>query len=519
MPLTDLCLFRRAALFVPLLLAILATSAPAVDFDTAMDGFEDQIDDMMAAWQTPGLAVAVVKDGKLVYAKGFGFRDQEKALEVSPETLFPIGSCTKAFTATALALLASKGKLSLDAPVESYIPWFRMADGYASSNVTARDMLLHRTGLPRYDSLLGVRPDLSRKGLVEVLAHLAPNKPFRYGFEYDNIMYAAAGYLLESVSKKPWDDYVREELLTPIGITPQFTLFSTKGMDDNPMAARPYVVKKNRPERVPYADLDAIGPAGSIVSNALEMAKWVLFNLNNGKAGDVQVVPGAAMADVHQPGIVMTTGKRDPSMPIVAYALGWGVTDYRGRLLLMHDGETDGFHSHISFMPDDGIGVVVLGNRSDGSALPKCAALLIYDLVFGLDPLPWSDKELAGRAAADKEREKRLDALSNAIPSGTSPSHPLADYAGKYENPAYGVLTVEAEGGGLSVELGGEKLSLAHSMYDIFIPEGGDVPETTLRFDVNAAGAVTEVLIPLEPGMPEMAFTRIAETKEKKKKK
>jgi len=518
MPLTDLCLFRRTlVLFV--LFSLCAGPALAVDFDTAMDGFEDEIDDMMAGWQTPGLAVAVVRDGKIVYAKGFGYRDRETGDEVSPETLFPIGSCTKAFTATALALLASKGKFDLDAPVERYIPWFRMADAYASSNVTARDMLLHRTGLPRYDSLLGARPDLSRKGLVEVLAHLKPNKPFRYAFEYDNIMYAAAGYLLESVSKKTWEDYVREELFTPIGIPPQFALFTTKGLDGNPNAARPYVVRKDRPERVPYADLDAIGPAGSIVSNVLEMAKWVMFNIDEGKAGDAQVVPAASMRDVHRPGVVIPQDKTEPAMPMTAYALGWGVTDYRGRLLLMHDGETDGFHSHISFMPDEKLGVVVLSNRSDGSQLPKSAAFLIYDLVFGLDPIPWSDKGLAERAAAEKEREAKLEAAKNAAASGTDPSHPLADYVGKYENPAYGVLTVEAEGGGLSAALGDEKLTLDHRMYDIFAPDNAEFAETTLRFDMNASGAVDKVLIPLEPGMPEMAFARMKETKEKKKKK
>lgn len=512
----------RIALTLPALALLLfflrgpAQAASGQSVDDAMSSFEDQIEELMEAWRTPGLAVAVVKDGKLAYAKGFGYRDRDEGVEVTDETLFPIGSCTKAFTATALSLLGDDGKLDLDAPVLDSIPWFRMADAYATQNVTARDMLLHRTGLPRYDSFLALRPDLSRKELVEALRHLPPDKPFRYAFAYDNVMYTAAGFLLEQVSKKSWEDFVRERLFAPIGI--EAALFSVKDLEKERNAAKPYSVVDGKITEVPYAVLDAVGPAGSIVSNVKEMAKWILFNLNKGKVDGTQVVSEKAMADVQTPGIM--TGKAgSPEMPFSAYALGWGATVYRGHKLLIHDGETDGFHSSFSFMPDDNLGVVILSNRSDGSGLPGCASLSIYDRLLGLDQLPLCDQALAASREKAKADQEQARTRQESFPSGTSPSRPLADYAGKYKNPAYGVLTITAEGDALGASLGPEQMTLDHAMYDIFAASDGDFDGATFRFTMNDAGAIDAVLIPLEPGMPDAAFKRMAETKAKKKKK
>ncbi len=515
-----LFLSRIALAFLPALVLLAvshgpANAASAQSVDDAMYAFEDAIEEQMEAWQTPGLAVAVVKDGKVAYAKGFGYRDRGEALEVTDETLFPIGSCTKAFTGTAMALLADEGKLDLDAPVAGYIPWFRMADDYAAQNVTARDMLLHRTGLPRYDSFLALRPDLTRKELVEALRYLAPDKPFRYAFAYDNVMYAAAGFLLEQVSKKSWEDFVRERLFAPLGIEAAF--FSVNDLAKERNAAKPYMVVGGKLTEVPYANLDAVGPAGSIISNVREMAKWIIFNLDKGKAGDEQIISEKAMAGVHAPQI-MTGKPGSPEMPFSAYGLGWGVTDYRGHMFLTHDGETDGFHASISFMPDDGLGVVILTNRSGGD-LPGCAGLSIYDRLLGLDPLPLCDKALADSQTKAKADEAKAEARAESLPTGTSPSHPLADYAGKYKNPAYGVLTVTAEGDALSAALGPEQTPLVHAMYDIFATPEGGLDAWTLRFTMNDAGVIDKALIPLEPGLPDISFKRMAETKEKKKKK
>ena len=409
----------------------------------AMDGLDAFIAQSLGDWQVPGAAVAVVKDGVAVYARGFGLRDVDKKLPVTPDTVFAIGSCTKAFTAAALALLTDQGTISLDTPARDIMPGFRMYDDYATAHVTLRDMLLHRTGLPRYDALMAMRPDISRDEAVGLLRHLPPNKELRAGFEYNNLMYVAAGRLAEVVSGQSWETRVAQRLLAPLDMTA--TSFSPQTVQASPDFARPYGLRRGKIAEIPFADIGPYGPAGAMSSSAMDMARWLAFHLQDGRVGDEALITKTAMTEMHTPQIITPRGQPNPEIPFGGYGLGWGVTAYRGRLLVLHDGEIDGFKALASFMPDDGLGVVVLSNRA-GTPLPEILAFQIYDRLLGLSPFPWAERAKADRSGGTQARP----AMALAAPEHPAPpTHELSAYAGSYRHPAFGEVRIEHRESGL----------------------------------------------------------------------
>jgi CubicO group peptidase (beta-lactamase class C family) len=519
--------FALPALVLAAVLALaapLAAQAPPPDArdatDTAavaaaLDGLDDFMAQALAEWKVPGAAVAVVKNGRTVYARGFGLRDAEARLPVTPDTVFPIGSCTKAFTAAALCLLADAGALSLDAPVRDILPAFRMFDDYATAHVTTRDMLLHRTGLPRYDALMVMRPDLAREEIVPLLRHLPPNKELRAGFEYSNIMYAAAGRLVEAVSGKSWEDFVAERLFAPLSMASAG--FTGKDPGDAPDFAAPYALRRGRPARIPFVDITPYGPAGSIRASAGDMARWLAFQMGDGRADGRVLLSTAAMTDMHTPQIITPQGQPNPEIPFGGYGLGWGVTAYRGHLLVLHDGEIDGFKALASFMPDDRLGLVVLTNRA-GTPLPEIAAFQIYDRLLGLSPFPWAERVKDDRARAAKARGEAPP--DRKAPEGKAPpSHELAAYAGTYRHPAFGEVIVTVKGDALAATCGGETTPLVHVAYDLFRmdpagepgdPDAPDQERPTVAFRMDPAGAITRLDIPLDQNARDIIFTRVA---------
>jgi len=501
-----------------------AEQATTADTAVVLEGLDAFVDQALGDWQVPGAAVAVVKDGATVYAKGFGLRDVDKKLPVTPDTVFAIGSCTKAFTAAALALLTDQGTLSLDAPVRDILPGFRMYDDYATAHVTTRDMLLHRTGLPRYDALLAMRPDVSREEAVALLRHLPPNKELRAGFEYSNLMYVAAGRLAEVVSGQSWETLVAQRLLAPLRMTA--TSFSPQAAQASPDFARPYVLRRGRFAEIPFADITPFGPAGSMFASATDMARWLAFHLQDGRVGDEALITKTAMTEMHTPQIITPRGQPNPEIPFGGYGLGWGVSAYRGHLLVLHDGEIDGFKALASFMPDDGIGVVVLTNRM-GAPLPEIVAFQIYDRLLGLSPFPWAERAKADRAQAAKVRTAKAAATLAAPEHPAPPTHELSAYVGLYRHPAFGEARIELRDAGLAALCGGETLPLVHVTYDVFrtgpadaadapgrtgdAEPAGDSPSgLTATFHMDHSGAITRLDIPLEPNAADIVFTKVA---------
>ena len=344
------------ALARPLLLADERSVGPAKE---PLAGFDAFVNQALPAWEVPGLAMAVVKNGQVVLAQGYGFRDVDKKLPVTSRTLFAIGSCTKAFTTFVMGTLVDEGKLDWDKPLRTYIPELRLHDRVATELITPRDLVTHRSGLPRHD-LVWYNATLSRKEIVDRLPYLEPTEAFRGKFQYNNLMYLTAGYLAERLTGQSWEEAVRARIFTPLGMTGSD--FSVKDSQKAPDFATPYAERDDKVVAIPFRDISAIGPAGSINSNVEDMARWLIVQTHKGKIDGKQILSAAVLADIQTPH--MTTGvpqERKEIMP-AGYALGWGVDDYRGHRRVHHGGAIDGFIASTTLFPDDDLGIVVLAN-------------------------------------------------------------------------------------------------------------------------------------------------------------
>ena len=267
-----------------------------------LSGFKTFISQQMEEWEVPGCAVAIVKDGKVIFAEGFGFRDVRKGLKVTPQTLFAIASCTKAFTATAIGILANEGKIDWDTPVQDYVSAFKLHDPWATLRVTVRDLLCHRSGLARHDAMW-YGSSLTMKDIFDRIQYLEPNLDFRSAWQYSNITYSAVGCLIEQITGKTWEEFVREKIFNPLGMnSSNFSFEESKTFSD---FALPYTSRENEVKELPFRDLTNIGPAGSINSNLVDMTQWLQFNLQKGKLGEQQILSEATLNLIHSPQIVM----------------------------------------------------------------------------------------------------------------------------------------------------------------------------------------------------------------------
>jgi CubicO group peptidase (beta-lactamase class C family) len=493
------------------LLLIICCSAAAqpqpqnVSTPPRLNGFDGFVEQVMKDWHVPGLAVVVVKDGKIIYAKGYGYRDVKQGLKVTPDTLFAIGSCTKAFTATALAILVDEGKLDWDKPVRDYLPDFRLFDGYATEHLRPRDLVTHQSGLPRHD-LVWYGSPLSRAEIFDRLHYLEPSKPLHAKFQYNNLMYLTAGVLIERISGASWEEFVRRKILAPLGM--KTSNFSVNDLRKAPDFSLPYQEEKGEVKEIPYRNIDAIGPAGSINASVNEMAQWLLLQLSKGKLNDRQIISEKGLSEVQTPQIVAGGDLKYDESFYSSYAMGWAVTSYRGHPGLGHGGGIDGFTSQIRFLPKDQMGVVVLTNSSSpASGLIVSNAI---DRMLGLSEAPWGQrakddlakgKEAQAKAKAEDEARRKKDAPH---------THALRDYSGQYEHPAYQTLTITQEGEQLQFDLHSLAGSLNHYHFDVFqiAPETPGLAGTKVTFLMNGAGEIDRIAIPLEPNVKEIIWKR-----------
>lgn len=482
---------------------------PAGAAARALEGFPDFVRGAMKDWKVPGLAVVVVKDDKVVFAEGFGLRDVRNNLPVTRDTLFAIGSSSKAFTAMTLALLAEDGKLSWDTPVETYLPTFKLKDDTASRHMTPRDLVTHRSGLPRHDFVWYNSP-LSRKEMFDRLQYLEPNEDFRAKWQYQNLMFLTAGYLAGEVAGTSWEDLVRTRIFEPLAMkSSNFSIEDSKKAAD---FALPYNEKSDVVQEIPFRNISAVGPAGSINSTASDMAQWVRLQVGKGTIGGVRVISEGGISEMHKPQVVVPIASQDAELTSSSYGLGWLVESYRGHVWVHHGGAIDGFRSQVAFVPREGVGVVVLSNMN-GSALPDIVARNVVDRLLGLDPVDWSARLLKRREAARKAGDKAKGRADLDRKTGTRPAHSLDDYAGEYENPAYGAVAVARDGtAGLKATFHGIPMRLEHWHYETFraAPDDPALAETKLFafFQTNPQGDVDKLSLPLEALAPEIVFAK-----------
>jgi CubicO group peptidase (beta-lactamase class C family) len=444
-------------LFIPCLL--LLWTAPAHAQTRSLDA---EIPRAMSALDVPGLAIAVVKDDAVVYARGFGVRDTRRSDPVDEHTLFAVGSTTKAFTAAAAGMLVDEGRIAWDDAVVRHLPGIGFHDPYLTREVTIRDLLAHRVGVARADMAWYGNGDVDRATLLSRIEHLEQIAPLRSAMSYNNLLYLAAGELVARVSGRSWDEFIAERFFVPLRMEGSNTTIRALGTVSNVASPHARIDGEVRP--VPFRSLDAVAPAGAINSNALQMAQWVRLQLGRGVVDGTRLLSDSVHREVLRPQIVTGAGLGGALSNFAAYGLGWVVQDYRGHRLVWHNGGIDGMHAMVAFLPQQNVGVVVLVNLS-GTQLPETLALRVMDTYLGADPGDWiaglrSAADSATAAAARRQDESRV--------TGTAPALSPDGYAGRYTSAIYGDATVMHRDGRLTLRYGGATATLEHWHFDTF---------------------------------------------------
>jgi CubicO group peptidase (beta-lactamase class C family) len=471
--------------------------------------YDRYLDQARRDWRVPGLGIAIVRDGALIYAKGFGVANVDTGAPVTADTLFNAGSTTKAFTAAGIAMLVDQGKLNWDAPVRTYLPSFRLGHGddYASTNL--RDMMSHRTGLARHDLVWYNNKDLSLDALLARVPYLETFAPLRAQYQYNNITVMLAGHALEKASGMTWEEFTTTSILKPLGMTR--SNMSCAEMDRKGNAAVGHRLRdKTFQYAIPRRPEDRIGPAGAMNSTVNDYAKWMLLQLGKGKFNGTQLFSPAQSAMMWEP--VITTGgiPSNPELSRGFYGLGWRIDSYRGIARVAHGGNLNGFSSRVSLFPDKNIGIVAFTNLG-ASPLAGHVTLDVLDMLLGLEPARWSTRNLARRDAA--EAVAPAESEPKPIPA-TSPSRSLSSFAGRFHHKGYGDLFVEVGPTGLRASYNAMPMALVHWHYDVFnaLPDRGedaDLRNIKFVFQENAEGQIASFTAKMDEDVPPILFERI----------
>jgi CubicO group peptidase (beta-lactamase class C family) len=461
-------------------------------------GLDAYIDAAIKTWKVPGLGLAVIRNDSVIYAKGYGVKDVGRPDRVDERTVFAIGSSSKAFTAAAVAMLVDEKKVSLDANPGLYLPGFQLYDPYATREITVRDLLSHRSGLARGE-LAWYGSGFDRDEIVRRVRYLVPSWSFRGRFGYQNIMYIAAGQVVAKVSGRTWDDFVRERIFTPLGMTSSTT--SVRGVTSQPNVATPHATVNDTVRAIAWRDIDNAGPAGSINSNPVDMAQWVRLQLGRGSYGGKQLISGRLADEMHQAHTVIGTDSasraNNPNTHLQAYGLGWFLQDYRGRLAVHHGGNVDGFSALVAMLPEERFGVVLLTNQN-GTGLPNALMLRLFDLQLKAPLKDWSgDGYTRLQAMMARGREAQQKAAGERA-ANTKPSLALSAYAGTYADSLYGNVVVKEENGKLQLTFGPTwKAELEHYHYDSFRARFDTpvLPPVPVTFRIGGNGKVESVVV------------------------
>ena len=474
-------------------------------------GFDAFMEKTLKDWNAPGIGVGIVVGDKLVFAKGYGYRDYEKKLPITANTLYPIASNTKLFTAVAAGFLVEEGKLTWDRPIRESVPTIEFYDSALNNTVTLRDMLAHRTGITRHDSIW-YKSNYTTKELFERLRYLEPKEQPRQLFLYNNMMYAGVGYTIQLQSGKTWAEFVREKILQPLQMN--HTVYSIADMLKQPDYGVPFTERRDSMElyKIPYyEDTEGLAAAGAIISNIEDMSHWLIALMNNGQYGGKQVLPPKVLQATLEPAIALpnAAGQTRGWWEVLnqAYGMARWTASYRGHLIAFHGGDLPGFHSQISFMPNEHIGVIVFVIGNHTAPLYNPISYNVYERLLGMDQTPWTDRLLDIRLKNKKAgTEARSKAGFGRVPD-TKPSHPLADYAGEYDHPAYGTLKIGLKDNQLQFDFHKIRLPLAHFHYDRFdTPNDEQDGKWSVNFSTNPQGDIDRATMSLDEA--EAAFVR-----------
>lgn len=455
------------------------------------------------AFEVPGFAVAIVKDGELVLAKGYGVRELGERAAVDEHTLFAIASNSKAFTAAALATLVDEGKITWDDRVVEYLPYFQLYDPWVTQEMRIRDLLCHRSGLGTFSGdLLWYGTPYSAAEIVRRARYLEPAGKFRADYGYSNLMFVAAGEIIAAVTGASWNEYVKTTFFEPLGMGR--TVTSTTDLERMNNVATPHREKDGAVIPLYWYNWDAMAAAGGIISSVSDMSRWLRLQLDHGVWDGDTIFSEGAQRTMWTPQIsyVVSRGSEEmyPTTHFRGYGLGWSLMDYQGHKVMSHGGGYDGMYSRVALVPEENLGLVVLTNSM--TSLPVALTNRILDAYLGGAEKDWT-AQFAEQAERDKQRraERRAEWYSQRI-EGTSPSLPLDEYTGTYGGPMYGDATVTIQDGQLVVsflpnpDLVGD---LTHHHFDTFIIEWRQdfawFDEGTVQFLLDPSGKVTEMKI------------------------
>ncbi|HBF49523.1 MAG TPA: serine hydrolase [Massilia sp.] len=458
----------------------IAAIAPASAYD-----LEQDVTRTMKAFDVPGIAIAVVKDGQVIAARGFGVRKLGEPAKVDGKTLFEIASNSKAFTAAALAMLVDEGKLKWDDPVVKHLPDFQMYDAYVTREMTVRDLLTHRSGLGlgAGDLLWWPTTNFSTDEIIEKLRYIRPATSFRSSYAYDNLLYIVAGKIIAQKSGKSWGDTVRERILTPVGMSTTTTSLAEN--EGNPNASNAHSKIKDKISAVKSMPVaNAVGAVG-INTNAEDIAKWMQVLLDGGRVAGAKGVDGKELrlwseAQSREMWTAQTPMKiNTPKGPLAstkpnfyAYGLGFQLRDYKGQLVAMHGGALQGFYSRVLLVPESKLGIAILTNAESGGALSALQYRLMDQYMTGSTPTDWIKLVADVEEEAHAKELARLKSASTTRASTSKPSLTLSAYEGQYEDPWYGIMNVKRNGNKLVMsfsktpDLTGE---MEHFQHDTFI--------------------------------------------------
>ncbi|HET6616874.1 MAG TPA: serine hydrolase [Gemmatimonadota bacterium] len=503
---------RLALLVFPLILPAAARAQPA-----PVPGLDQYVREVMETFEVPGIALAVVKDGEVVVAKGYGVRRLGEATPVDEHTLFGIASNTKAFTAAALGLLVEEGKIGWDQPVIEVLPGFRMSDPYVTAEMTVRDLLVHRSGLGlgAGDLLFWPGTTYDRDEIVHRLRYVPIENRFRYTYNYDNVLYMVAGEVIEAASGMSYESFIEERILRRVGMSDSRASLTAA------VAGRNIASTHARVEgvvRLVEPDTTAsVGPAGGIMSSAADMARWMNVQLARGRLADGDSLFSHATSE--ELWTLVTPIAPNPPPPELAplesnfngYALGFFVGEYRGRRVVRHTGGLPGFVSRVAMIPDANLGVTVLTNQESGAAF-DAIALHVLDHYLGVDPaFDWLGGWRALVARIDSMNAAEVGAAAVARDSTAGPSLPLERYAGTYRDPWYGDVGIALEGGGLVMRFAHTPSmigDLEHWQYDTFLVRWRDRSlraDAFVTFQLEPDGKIDRVR--MEAASPTVDFS------------
>lgn len=502
--------FIRIALILILLVGSHShAQQPTVDFSR----LESSMAAAMRDWEIPGMAAAIVQNDSVVYARGFGVCTMGKDDPVDVHTLFAIASLSKAFTSASLAMLVDQGRIAWDDKVTQYIPHFQMHDPYATREMTIRDLLSHRSGLHTYGGdLIWYGTNYSREEVIRRVRHLKPRFSFRANYGYQNIMFLAAGEIIPAVTGRSWDEFVRDSLLLPLGMTETNT--SVKRLSGRSNVATPHTHHKGKLITVPYRDVDNVGGAAAVNSNVHDLSRWLRMWLRDDATSGAGRLSASAKHELWSPQTVVPLSQSAlrtiPSRHFNASGLGWFTFDYHGRKVLTHGGGMDGMISRIVLVPEMRLGFIILTNSIN--SLPTSLMYRILDAFFANPERDWNGEALARKAEGERKEQEAHAKAERERAKNTKPSLALSGYTGSYWSEMYGDVRVELERGKLVVRFvptATYVADLTHWHYDTFEIEMRDptLPTGMATFVLDAAGKPSELRIDIPN--PDFDFTEL----------